>query len=68
MKARDNAADVTITQGALPGSEKIYVKGERVSVAMRRIALTDTIDEHGVRHPNEPVVVYETSGPYTDQE
>lgn len=68
MKARDNAADVTITQGALPGSEKIYVKGERVSVAMRRIALTDTIDEHGVRHPNEPVVVYDTSGPYTDPE
>ncbi len=68
MKARDNAADVTITQGALPGSEKIYVKGERVSVAMRRIALTDTIDEHGVRHPNESVVVYDTSGPYTDPE
>lgn len=68
MKARDNAAGVTITQGALPGSEKIYVKGERVSVAMRRIALTDTIDEHGVRHPNEPVVVYDTSGPYTDPE
>ena len=68
MKARDNVADVTITQGALPGSEKIYVKGERVSVAMRRIALTDTIDEHGVRHPNEPVVVYDTSGPYTDPE
>lgn len=68
MKARDNAADVTITQGALPGSEKIYVKGERVSVAMRRIALTDTIDEHGARHPNEPVVVYDTSGPYTDPE
>lgn len=68
MKARDNAADVTITQGALPGSEKMYVKGERVSVAMRRIALTDTIDEHGVRHPNESVVVYDTSGPYTDPE
>lgn len=68
MKARDNAADVIITQGALPGSEKIYVKGERVSVAMRRIALTDTIDEHGARHPNEPVVVYDTSGPYTDPE
>lgn len=68
MKARDNAADVTITQGALPGSEKIYVKGERVSVAMRRIVLTDTIDEHGARHPNEPVVVYDTSGPYTDPE
>lgn len=68
MKAKDNAADVTITQGALPGSEKIYVKGERVSVAMRRIALTDTIDEHGARHPNEPVVVYDTSGPYTDPE
>lgn len=68
MKARDNAAGVTITQGALPGSEKIYVKGERVSVAMRRIALTDTIDEHGARHPNEPVVVYDTSGPYTDPE
>lgn len=66
MKAKENAADVTITQGALPGSERIYVKGDRVAVAMRRINLSDTIDEHGKRHSNEPVVVYDTSGPYTD--
>jgi phosphomethylpyrimidine synthase len=51
-----------ITLGPLPGSSKIYVPGERfpeLRVPMRRIALAA---------PNPPVVVYDTSGPYTDAE
>lgn len=57
-----------ISSGPLPGSEKIYVKGEmfNIQVPMRRITLSPTIDLDGVKVENEPVVVYDTSGPYTD--
>ncbi|WP_018336261.1 phosphomethylpyrimidine synthase ThiC [Butyricimonas synergistica] len=57
-----------ISSGPLPGSEKIYVKGEMfdIQVPMRRITLSPTIDLDGVKVENEPVVVYDTSGPYTD--
>ena len=57
-----------ISSGPLPGSEKIYVKGEMfdIEVPMRRIALSPTVDLDGVKVENEPVVVYDTSGPYTD--
>ena len=58
-----------ITHGALLGSEKIYVTSQRfpsVSVGMRRIPLSDTRNDDGSYSPNEPVVVYDTGGPYTD--
>lgn len=57
-----------VTSGALPGSEKIYVKGNLsdIQVAMRKINLSDTVDTDGSRIENEPVVVYDTSGLYTD--
>jgi phosphomethylpyrimidine synthase len=42
-----------ISRTPLPSSKKIYING----VAMREITLTA---------PNEPVIVYDTSGPYTD--
>jgi len=57
-----------------PHSEKIYVKGKiypDLRVAMRRISLYPTVKiEEGkrVEYRNEPVVVYDTSGPYTDPE
>lgn len=59
-----------ITSGPLPGSEKIYVPGERfdVRVPMRKIALSPTKDENGNQTENEAVIVYDTSGPYTDPE
>ncbi|NSL89301.1 phosphomethylpyrimidine synthase ThiC [Chitinophaga sp. Mgbs1] len=59
-----------ISRTPFPASEKIYVDGELhpISVAMRRITLTDTRlhGKNGESTPNEPVVVYDTSGPYTD--
>ncbi|MFR7876583.1 MAG: hypothetical protein ACLU4J_09455 [Butyricimonas paravirosa] len=60
--------EFTISSGPLPGSEKIYVKGEMfdIEVPMRRINLTPTVDTDGTKIENEPVVVYYTSGPYTD--
>lgn len=58
---------------AYPGSEKIYLKGERypeLRVAMRQVNLTPTVtvDADGNRtiEENAPVMVYDTSGPYTD--
>ncbi len=57
-----------ISAGSLPGSEKIYVDGAMpgVKVAMRKINLSDTIEADGTKTRNESVVVYDTSGPYTD--
>lgn len=58
---------------AYPGSEKIYVNGTlypNMRIAMRQINLTPTvtIGQNGdkVMTPNDSVVVYDTSGPYTD--
>ncbi len=50
-----------------PGSQKIYVEGSRpdIRVPMREISLSDTRLNDGVEK-NSPVVVYDTSGPYTD--
>jgi len=53
----------------LPNSCKKYVQGSRedINVPMREITLTDTPAEFGTEK-NLPVVVYDTSGPYTDPE
>ncbi|MDR9792125.1 phosphomethylpyrimidine synthase ThiC [Aeribacillus sp. FSL K6-8210] len=50
-----------------PASKKIYVTGSRpdIRVPMREIQLTPTKTEAGT-FENEPVKVYDTSGPYTD--
>lgn len=61
-----------IDLSSYPNSEKIYVKGElfpEISVAMRRVNQYPTVKiENGkrVEYPNAPVVIYDTSGPYTD--
>lgn len=60
--------DFNVTSGPLPGSEKIYVEGSRpdIRVAMRQINLSATVETDGSRVENENVVVYDTSGIYTD--
>ena len=52
---------------ALPASRKVYVEGSRpdLRVPMREIRLSETHTDEGAQH-NEPVRVYDTSGPYTD--
>lgn len=57
-----------ITREPFPASKKIFVKGKihDINVAMREITLTDTIKSNGDIEKNPPVVVYDTSGPYTD--
>ncbi len=54
-----------------PSSRKIYVQGKLhdIQVAMREVTLLDTITiENGqkIAEPNAPVVIYDTSGPYSD--
>ena len=51
----------------LPNSRKIYVQGSRpdIRVPMREIQVADTPTEFG-GEKNPPVLVYDTSGPYTD--
>ncbi|NND77979.1 MAG: phosphomethylpyrimidine synthase ThiC [Flavobacteriales bacterium] len=61
------SSESKITRDPFPASRKIYVKGELsgVNVPMREISLTDT-KLNGKIEPNKPVIVYDTSGPYTD--
>lgn len=71
MKKKDTAPQQgTITTTPFPNSKKVYVKGNihpQIKVAMREIELSDTVDSMTRKKiPNEPVVVYDTSGPYTD--
>ncbi len=63
-----NMEKFNITSAPLPGSEKIYVQGSRadLKVPMRKIKLSPTIDTDGSKTDNEDVIVYDTSGPYTD--
>ena len=61
----------TIKVDSYPSSEKIYVNGTLfpIKVGMRRINLTPTMTtENGERHEsaNDAVVVYDTSGSFTD--
>lgn len=55
-----------------PNSEKIFVQGEifpELRVAMRKVHLYPTVkivNDRRVETINDPVVVYDTSGPYTD--
>ncbi|MGB0887634.1 MAG: phosphomethylpyrimidine synthase ThiC [Vicingaceae bacterium] len=58
-----------ITRTPFPASKKVFVKGEihDINVAMREITLDDTQDKFNNKTTkNEPVTVYDTSGPYTD--
>ncbi|MDR0195215.1 MAG: phosphomethylpyrimidine synthase ThiC, partial [Myroides sp.] len=58
----------SISQTPFPNSKKIYVKGTLypIQVAMREISLNDTKLSNGGTEKNNPVTVYDTSGPYTD--
>ncbi|KAA0127883.1 phosphomethylpyrimidine synthase ThiC [Chryseobacterium sp. SN22] len=58
-----------ITRSPFPNSKKIYVKGEihPIQVAMREVELSPTKLSNGTREHNPPVTVYDTSGPYTDE-
>jgi phosphomethylpyrimidine synthase len=64
--------DGVLTRDPLPGSAKLYVQGSRpdLRVPMREIRQSPTPVEGpagvAAAEPNAPVLVYDTSGPYTD--
>lgn len=56
-----------------PSSKKIYIKGKihDIQVGMREITLSDTVSIENGQHKkekNRPVIVYDTSGDYSDKE
>ena len=57
-----------ITTDAFPNSKKIFVKGimHDIKVAMREVQLSDT-NIQGKSIKNIPVTLYDTSGPFTDE-
>lgn len=60
-----------IDVSSYPNSEKFYVDGKLfpIRVGMRRVKQYPTVKiENGkrVEYPNEDIVIYDTSGPYTD--
>ena len=63
--------DTTTMSEIFPNSRRIYIKGslnEDVQVPMREIELADTKRPSGQIEVNEPVRVYDNSGPWGDPE
>ena len=60
-------SDSILTRKPFPGSSKVYVGGKEnhLHVPMRQIKLSPTKTEKGLEE-NAPLLVYDTSGPYTD--
>lgn len=70
MKITDRApGQETISCESFTASKKIYVEGKLhpVKVAMREISLSPTKLAKGRMEENPSVIVYDTSGPYTDE-
>ena len=51
-----------------PSSEKTHVQGSRadLQVPLRRVKLQPTREFDGTLTPNESILLYDTTGPYTD--
>ena len=71
MRQEKTPTQGSITREPLPASTKVYVPGKlhNIKVAMREIALNDTVNKFGKVEKvekNASVTVYDTSGPFTD--
>jgi len=72
MKQEATPSAKTISRDPFPASKKIYVKGKQfdIKVPMREIELEDSpamfANGEFSKPENQPVTVYDTSGPYTD--
>jgi phosphomethylpyrimidine synthase len=58
------------TNYKFPKAQRVYIQGSRpdLRVPVREISLHDTRNALNIAEPNEPVTVYETSGPWGDPE
>jgi len=63
-----SSPSAVITHEPFPSATKIFVTGSRpdVRVPMREIRVAPTQTHAGLTVPNPTVIVYDTSGPYTD--
>src|SRR5436190_16011944 len=69
MKTDNGAQKPQSTDTALPNSSKVYVPGQLhpdIRVPFREITLAPTKSVNGEIEINEPVRVYDTSGPWGD--
>jgi len=71
MKESNTQASVATTDARqpFPNSKKVYIEGSRsdIRVPMREISLSPTTTSEGIEE-NPSILVYDTSGPYTDPE
>ncbi|MED0682483.1 phosphomethylpyrimidine synthase ThiC [Bacillus altitudinis] len=69
MNEKTNVPSTQSLLSNFEGSRKVYEQGSRpdILVPKREIVLTNTVTQAG-DIPNEPIRVYDTSGPYTDEE
>ena len=66
MVTTKSALESGASQNPFPNSNRVYVQGKRVRVPMREINQSPTRNLAGELEPNEPVRVYDTSGPWGD--
>ena len=69
MIASKDSIEPKSSDYVMPNSQRVYVEGEihpEVRVPFREISLAPTKDFDGQLEPNEPVRVYDTSGPWGD--
>ena len=69
MIATKDSLEPKSSDYVMPNSQRVYVEGEihpEVRVPFREISLAPTKDFSGKLEPNEPVRVYDTSGPWGD--
>jgi phosphomethylpyrimidine synthase len=69
MKSSNRSQESKTTDTLLPNSKKVYVSGtlhKDIRVPSREISLAPTKTMDGEIEPNEPVRVYDTSGPWGD--
>ncbi|PCK20662.1 phosphomethylpyrimidine synthase ThiC [Bacillus pumilus] len=68
MKEKKDVLSNQTLQASFDGSRKVYEQGSRpdILVPKREIMLSNTVTQAGDIQ-NEPIRVYDTSGPYTDE-
>ena len=68
MKEKKNVPSTQSLLSSFDGSRKVYEQGSRpdILVPKREIMLSNTVTQAGDIQ-NDPIRVYDTSGPYTDE-
>src|SRR5262245_54970792 len=67
--SKTNQSDHSASEFQFPNSERIYVAGTRpgIQVPMRELYLNPTRSVNGAVEQNEPVRLYDTTGPWGDR-